>query len=387
MKLSKELAILRNAILYNLDKKPRAISSSINEQRLQKLVLYHKLRPILCNYLSFEQYPENDFLKSLKAYTHQQAFTGLKLRAESDRLIALLAQSQVNAVLMKGNSFLKWIFDNKNLREGSDIDLLVMPEQLTETLKILENDGYQINLGYGNLHHLANRYELITKSSHNYELPLRKGHLNIDLHWGIAYGFLNAQIPPSYIFSHFITKDKPNELSLEGICWILLNHNGAKELWLNLKNLADFLFFLNKYQNIVNWEEIFQTAATYKYQTSLKNGLYYIKNLFDFSLNPTLENYLGTHKPKNINLTIKYWEKAKHWGFFPVYRWYYERIYVQSQDEGFSTSQYLKKIYLAYSQPNVIEEPRLFQFPEKYPFLNFVSKFVSYLISKTLRLK
>lgn len=61
---------------------------------------------------------------------------------ETERLIYLLQENKIDVVPYKGTAFSKQFFGNISMRESSDIDLVVNPDDIPVAIQILENDGF-----------------------------------------------------------------------------------------------------------------------------------------------------------------------------------------------------------------------------------------------------
>ncbi|MDP5139032.1 MAG: nucleotidyltransferase family protein, partial [Spirosomaceae bacterium] len=219
--------------------------------------------------------------------------------------------------------------------------------------------------------------DIALNASGQYEISfVNNDFLHIDFHWGLYYGYL----PFSIDFESFFQEKQPTP---ETLFWMLLLHQGGKENWVRMKHFADLIAFLNRFQSELDWDKIFKTAKEYKLHKQLIVGFRLLGKHFDYpiseSIGTELLRYPSTEK---IELLIeKYWDKSEHWStLFPRLRM--ERIFVKIQDESFSKWGYFSGFYKTYTKPNPLEQPRIFNFPENYPTLNFLSKVLTYLVRK-----
>ena len=118
----------------------------------------------------------------------------------------------------------------------------------------------------------------------------------------------------------------------------------------------------------------------------LLNGFYLLKHIFAIEIPEAIEIALKSHQYHALSQTINYWNSSKLWTT-PIPRLKYERILLRSQDIGFKEMDYFMAVYSAYTKPRLVEPKRFIIFPEKYRFLNFLSKVFSYLIKKTFGIK
>jgi hypothetical protein len=380
MKLNQEIqaiiALLQSYLGINktIDK---ALFEEMDWQAFDKALIYHSLQPIAFQELQKAEIELPSFLlNKLTTFSQSQAISHLSNTIEIERLNKLFNENGIEMLTFKGVTYQK-DFYKKGLRESGDIDVLVRPKQLKDSIQLLINDGYQFTLNF-KVNNLDEICHGLMNAPEHYEFPFYKNNHHVDLHWGINYGFLPYQIPEDFLFG---LKD-----NREQIFWTMLNHHGGKEFWLKLKNLLDFALFVEKYQDKLDWQSLHQQAKEFKMETVFLNGLYLLKNVLKSKIPPYLEGQLFNHSFRAITLTLKYWNGSRKWSN-PYMRLKFERILMLSQDYGFSKKTYFTNFYKAYTKPNPAEQHRYITFPQRFHFLNFLSKVFSYLIKKTFGLK
>jgi len=380
MKLKKEIAAIINIIQCHLGiikKLDQSLFTEINWDRFEKALTYHALRP-----MAFEQFQKSTFeipsnvQKMFAAYAQNQAIAHLSNTLEVERLKKLFKENDIKMLPFKGVVYQNDFYKN-GLRESGDIDLLIKPAQLKETIPLLLKDGYQFSLDLKNYNTEEICKDLL-KAKEQCEFPFYKNNHHIDLHWNLSYTFLPYEIPLDFVLNL--------ENKAEQMFWTMLNHHGGKEYWLKLKDVVDFGVFIEKYGEEMDWDKILKLAKAFKLGTVLINGFYLLKEYLHLEIPKDIDAKLSQQKYRALDDTITYWNKFKHWGS-PIPRIAFEKILSQSQDEGFNNWNYWKDFYKAYTVPNIIEPPRFINFPEKFHFLNFLSKVFSYSIKKTFGIK
>lgn len=353
-----------------------SLFQKVNWKKFEKSLEFHAIRPIVYEVLKASniEVPQN-VLSNLETFTTKQAVAHLSNSIELKRLQQIFKSESIEMVPFKGVIYQDALYD-KGLREAGDIDILIAKKDLENTLNLLLKEDYQYSLEVKES--TIEVTENLIKAREQYEIPFNKGNHHIDLHWGIHYGFLPYTVPEDFILSL--------ENDSEVIFWTMLNHHGAKEFWLRLKGMIDFGLFISKYQEKLNWETILSQAKDFKMRTVLLNGFYILKNLYKIAIPKLIEEQLKSHKYKAYDRSIQYWNQGKPWSN-PLERFNYENILIQSQDKGFQTSTYYKHVYHAFTKPNPIDQHRFYTFPERFHFLNFLSKVFSYLIKKTFGIK
>jgi hypothetical protein len=380
MKLKKEIAAIINIIQCHLGiikKLDQSLFTEINWDRFEKALTYHALRP-----MAFEQFQKStieipsNVQKMFVAFAQNQAIAHLSNTLEVERLKKLFKENDIKMLPFKGVVYQNDFYKN-GLRESGDIDLLIKPAQLKETIPLLLKDGYQFSLDLKNYNTEEICKDLL-KAKELYEFPFNKSNHHIDLHWDVHYGFLPYEIPKDFILEL--------ENNIDQIFWTMLNHHGGKEFWLKLKDLVDFAAFTQKYQDELDWEILLSQACAFKMETVLLNGFYLLKNILSMEIPEYMEKKISQIDFSAYVNTLSFWNEAKHWSN-PIVRFKFEIILIQSQDSGFSKKLYFKNFYIAYTKPNPAEQRRFLTFPKKFHFLNFLSKVFSYSIKKTFGIK
>ena len=361
--------------------------NQLNWKELKRLLDFHAIRPIVADSLKkvgILESPDNKFIFD---FTQEQVFNNLRYSFGFSQLIPKFQIAGLKVLPFKGNLFVEKLFDNHQLREVGDLDLLFHPDSIENGLKLLLNEGYKFGIYNQAFGHLSDE-DLINEiliAFGKYEVNMEKDQIHLDVHWGLNYGFLPYRIKVELFFKNtengqFYGKECILP-SPETMFWMIMLHHGGKEFWVRLKHLVDLLAFMKKYSTVLDWDDILNKAKEYKMLTVCISGFYLIEKYFAFPLPEKIKLELQGQNYMNISKIEDYWKYAKKWNtLFPRFK--YESVLISQQDPGFSKKEYFKNIFLEYSKPNPIEQGRIISFPENYPVLNFVSKLMSYLLKK-----
>lgn len=101
----------------------------------------HKIRPIVYRILLKATIPE-ETKKRLKNEINTLTLQSFEQSKETERLILLLQENSINIIPYKGTAFSKQFFGNISMRESSDIDLVINPDDIPKAIKIFENEGF-----------------------------------------------------------------------------------------------------------------------------------------------------------------------------------------------------------------------------------------------------
>ena len=100
-----------------------------------------KVRPIVYRILLKIELPET-IKKSLTQDLNRLTLQSFEQAKETERIIFLCKENGINLIPYKGTAFSKQFFGNINMRESSDIDLIITPDDLPKAIETLGKDGY-----------------------------------------------------------------------------------------------------------------------------------------------------------------------------------------------------------------------------------------------------
>lgn len=245
---------------------------------LESLSLRHALFPLV--YAQLVRYREavllsnamGEFLrKSKDLYLKGIAISARQENAEEE-ILSLLGGNGIQSVVIKGNAIAKEIYNDRNCRISSDIDILIRKADATAVHGILTTAGYMAEenmpLGYclSRIHHAS------------YHHP--RNNILIEIHWafGVPYFF---SLHSEEIWNEMITADSGQvKLSPEMILVMLLIHHHS-HAFRELKILVDVLWALYKYDKIINWNLFADKLKAIGLLKSTRIALHQIKSLWN----------------------------------------------------------------------------------------------------------
>ncbi|MBP6411434.1 MAG: nucleotidyltransferase family protein [Pseudarcicella sp.] len=395
--ISPELQILIESCKVSLLKKnpaqlERIVNSEVDWAKLQKMVFFHKISPVLHH--SFKEINHQNSLSGrLQQISLHQAIANLSTSVELADILSQLQSQNIRILPYKGLIFLKEFYNNQPLREISDLDLVVHPEDAKKALMYFIQNGYVMH------HRNPKKWESIshqlddTLSAHGlHEITLDKTlengfQVSIDFHWGFIYSFLPYQLDINVFFENtqsakiaHATCQVPSDKIL---LMMLILHHGGRDCWVTFKLLTDLMMFYQSKSEDYNWQEAIDFASQLKLRKALLTGFCLLERYFDVDLNPVLKkNILAEKIPiQQLERIKKFWEKYQHFNsLFPRLR--YERILISLQDKGFSVPKYYRNVVMMYGYPNPLENKRLVTFPSRFVYLNAAAKVFTYLLTK-----
>ena len=387
MKKSIELNILIESIKVSLlnksiDSLKKLLNNEeINWDKLEKMTVYHAIRPVV--YDAFQQLNvQNDFIQTLKKRTFSQSIYNLAATKEFYRLLHLLQQHGIRVLPYKGLLFISELYQNQQLRESHDLDLLVHPDDAKRALEILLEDGYILSISHNNL--TTNEIIDALLATFNFiEVGLDKKSdlgidIHIDFHWRLYEESYNYKIDFEAFFINTNEKTYNNTTisfpSKETLFLMLLNHHGGRESWVRLKHFCDLIAFFKTYA--FSEKELYNLSANAELKHIFEVGIEIYNH--QFLEKPTILKYNSV-----ISKIYDYWEIAELWIKLKS-RIRFRYIHYLLQD-NFSFKKFIRDRYKIYSIPNLIENPRIITFPNKYNLPNFISKVVTFVWRKTIK--
>jgi hypothetical protein len=349
-------------------------SPFLDWRTVDKLVHFHAIRPLFyqaCEQVGFT----NKYIKSLEVFCRVQTLYNLAYGQEALRTLKLMEQNGIRALPYKGLLFLEKIYDNQQLREIGDFDLLVSKADAIKSIRLLLESGFKLKV-----HEVVNEQILndIVSKTPNYEVGLYKELpsgviFHIDLHWEVCeapqYNFKMDDILDSASLDHF----QGEKCLLPNPAYqfkMLLNHHGGRDCWLSLKHVVDLAFFMNKYPWFKR-SNMQLMAQSMKMERVCQVGLELL-DIFVYKIKLPQDYYV------EISRILQFWEngvdiKSLYPKFLRL------RIYRKLQDESMSWWQLMQDQMQYHGQDSPVENKRLMVLPQKFTFLNTSIKFISYL--------
>lgn len=289
-----------NDLLKSLLERP-----NLDWNRFNKLLSFHKISMIVLEAFSTVNF-EGSIMEKLKKSRMGYVVRDLNDKVLLNEIQNLLLSNNITSLPYKGLLFKEKLYNNQNLRERRDIDILVKPQDALAALQILLHDGYEIkNYPHCDIESL----QFIIKYNASPELSLAKNTKetvarfgsSIDFHWGIQeFSYYNVNYLSIFESANNLEPDA------RSIFKMLLNHHGGREFWVCLKHLADLIMYLKTYPEI-SIQELSEIAKEMKMEKLFFCGLATINNNFEYPIEGFSTSDVGLIEIHN------FWEKSNHW--------------------------------------------------------------------------
>ena len=182
--------------------------------------------------------------RELASQAHQIARHTLALAAETARLQSLLQAGGIRSLAVKGAALAQLAYNTVATKHGRDIDLLVLPDDATAAMTLLEREGYALRLPFTQLN--PRQREAVVRYSNEVEFHRARDNVHVELHWRLTQNpqllrGIDARSPAQEVAL-------PGGLRLRTLAdaelFAYLSAHGAVHAWSRLKWLADVNAFL-----------------------------------------------------------------------------------------------------------------------------------------------
>ncbi len=259
---------------------------------------YHGVLPLLyqnINSITSESIPPN-ILKKLRYEFHSNALHNHLLHQELVRVIQFLEKHKIKAIPFKGSVLAAAVYGKLTLREFSDLDLLVSPQDFAKAKQLLESGGgYHSTFDWCFFSPDVEAKHLRTCGE--YSLTHNDSEVFIDLHQQLT--------PTSFLafavdFEDLQQRLKPVSIG-ESTCYsfgeedllLYLCVHGSKEGWRCLKWVCDLAQSLTVNSHI-DWLQLQQRAQNLGCERMLNLGLILTAQLLNQPLPAAMELAIET---------------------------------------------------------------------------------------------
>lgn len=259
----------------------------LDTRKVLELGIRHKISPLL--YCNLRCHPPGTFADELMdklarqhARNRHRALQALQATHELAR-----AGQGLRLIAMKGLDVAARAYGDLAARHVGDIDVLVDPEQLGETITILKTQGW--NLDQPEIFSASNR-KILLRSHHDWTL-IRKRFPHMELHWRAMHSPFEFPIDDW----RSSTLSKKSNLGILGLnneyLLIYLCLHGAKHKWGRLKWLFDLPNILDTHD--LDWPQLWQRADQLSAGLVVQQGLLLAQKYCGLDLSPAIKSGFG----------------------------------------------------------------------------------------------
>ncbi len=233
------------------------LTHEINWQDLGQIALHQGVFPLF--YLRLKATAEGQIPPELATLFDQRllsiAQNNIRLTWKLIQLIELLSSQTVEFLVLKGPVFALQAFGDLALRQFTDLDILIHPEDFSEVYELLCQGGYTP------IFELGSTQKWFQVQSDNHFSFKRQGDV-IEIHWKIAPQENIYPIKPEQIWQELnsvslLEREIPSPSPESTILFACLH--GAKHGWRQLKWIVDLAYLSQTFNNIY-WQALLEQS-------------------------------------------------------------------------------------------------------------------------------
>lgn len=241
--------------------------SVIDWQHALSLAGHHAIRPLIYKVVS--THPdgiEPGFIKKLRIQSFAIARENMEQLKEIAAIAANFRARGIQIVPYKGVLLGHLLFNDYALRENSDIDMLILPEDFRTAKNVFTQ------LGYNNAQYFNDNFEDYFVRT-NRELKLIRAangnrKIKVELQWSPLHKLMGIPMTNKQLFANLGECEVPGgnagKLDLSDELLLLFAHHGAADVWRKLKHILDIAAFVEKYRSQIDWNVFEQSLAENK---------------------------------------------------------------------------------------------------------------------------
>lgn len=279
------------------EKIQRVINDGVLWDRLIELAKVHYVLPLLYRRLHSvcpEQVPA-DTLKEMHRFYQGLVVQNLLSTKELTNLLQVMAAHGVDATPYKGPILAHALYDEVDLRQFGDLDIIIKPDDMHIVEKLLIERGYRHYFGQKTEAEL--RAYMRNKAEHTYDFYHDAKGLLVEVHWRfwpVYFSFVN----PCQVWDRrqklTFNGTATSTFAIEDYLLILCMH-GSRHAWSRLSWLCDVAMLLHKYPDL-DWSYVLTQASEWRCKRMLFLGLYLTYHWFGESLPPHIIQTISADK-------------------------------------------------------------------------------------------
>ncbi|MEL7354852.1 MAG: nucleotidyltransferase family protein [Cyanobacteria bacterium J06560_5] len=261
----------------------------INWRLLLRMAQLHGMMPLLYKTLSSicpEAIPA-PILTELKTFFTLNGLRNQALTKELCRLLDLLSSSNIPAIPFKGPILATTTYGSLSLRQFSDLDILIRPQDFVKARNVLLANQYRRAQPMYGMSDLETEEQLWMKAKGEYPMLHTNGQFVIDLHDRLIAGEFpllsaNFDIFWKRLSPISILNNKTQSFCVEDLLLYLCIH-GSKDLWRKLSWVCDIATLIH-IQPQLNWEKVIARSQSLECEQMLWLGISLAVDLLKVSL-------------------------------------------------------------------------------------------------------
>jgi hypothetical protein len=217
--------------------------------------------------------PPDDIMQALRTEYLHSAAKGLTEDMQIKPVLTALEEKGITPLFLKGFALGRSVYPDQPMRTGSDIDLLVHPDQIPACITTLTRMGYRIPYD-------GHRISPLQYHHQNFSPATGKSKMSpLEVHWRLDTGFnLNHEDLFEEVFSRaswikyhdysFMTLDPVDHLCYSAYHAVFQHGNGIRINW-----LYDLYLLTRSFTDQAQWKDLQQKSFTWNNRLAVEYGL------------------------------------------------------------------------------------------------------------------
>jgi hypothetical protein len=257
-------------------------AGKIDWEYLFLLARRHAVVPLL--YLQLERHASDlvrdKTLRELKRHYLENHARNTLLTSELCSVIALFANSGIDAIPYKGPVLSLFAYGDLAARRFVDLDVIVKKTDVLQAREILLADGYTPTKTLS-----LDQQELLLRTQHNMQFSRDQRRVILELHWEVAPHLFAPAVNPEKLWQDLIPIDVNNTqlktLRAEDLLFSLCVH-GSRHLWERLSWICDVAELIGRHS--LDWSNLLESAKHADTERMFLLGLHLAHKLLDAPL-------------------------------------------------------------------------------------------------------
>ena len=162
-------------------KAERLLKHTLDWQYILDVALRHRIAPLLYSHLKkHEQSVPPEIFQNLKTSYYTTGYCNARSTQAATLILEAFNSNGIAVMFLKGLSLIELLYKNPALRPCSDIDLLILKEDLPKAIDVLENLGYTLP---------GNMYPIEFYTKYHFHLTFLKKDYHeskVEIHWHLT---------------------------------------------------------------------------------------------------------------------------------------------------------------------------------------------------------
>ena len=276
-----------------------ALTQPVDWIAVERIADFHSVMPMLACVLKEQggSLVPREILERLQHRFLLIARSNLVRLQEWRRILLAFETAGISVISLKGPALALQAYGDVALREFTDLDLLIRPDDVLKARDTLMREGYRLRFSVA-----GNDIAWLRSRNQQWDFVNEGRGTVIDLHWGALHGMFPFQLPVHQLFESAQAEHCGGipflSLSPELLLIYLCAH-GTKHCWLTLRSLCDVACHVRMAKEL-GWELCIRQTEAAGCDLVLKHSLLLAQQVLGLELPSHIENYCDSAKARAL---------------------------------------------------------------------------------------